>query len=186
MSAPVCVCVCATRWSTNTIGIKSRGKQERERERERERKGGRNPFRCHSSASSSSVEQSVHYSPKPSLYPPLMGCRPPFSASDGSQGTRPKEYHTKDNQTQAGEWKKAIFFISDKMWSFCVQSAATRHPVTPNVTFLLLLVLLRFANHLSFFIRREAGIAFVHTTILEMLQIPRKLSVEKADKRQET
>ena len=30
------------------------------------------------------------------------------------------------------------------------------------------------------------GIAFVHTTILEMLQIPRKLSVEKADKRQET
>ena len=46
--------------------------------------------------------------------------------------------------------------------------------------------LLRFANHLSFFFRREAGIAFVHTTIHEMLQIPRKLSVEKADKRQET
>ena len=36
------------------------------------------------------------------------------------------------------------------------------------------------------FFRREAAIAFVHTTILEMLQIPRKLSVEKADKRQET
>ena len=33
------------------------------------------------------------------------------------------------------------------------------------------------------FFRREAGIAFVHTTILEMLQIPRKLGVEKADKR---